>query len=157
LLCWVGVHCGIYKSSAGVFFHLHTCVHSIFTILTLLHPIPTSSPFYWYQHPSGRTCSTLLFSDFVKENQKKWYFCLCNIATQGISLWQFHVYMFYSQVWFISSIFLLSTLVPFLWLSQQNEKFYIHSYIDITSTIFNFFLLPSASHVWSPFSMSSFS
>jgi hypothetical protein len=31
-------------------------------------------------------------------------------------LWHFHVYMYYSLIWFIFSIFLLSTLLPFLWL-----------------------------------------
>jgi hypothetical protein len=34
-------------------------------------------------------------------------------------LWQFHVYMYYNLYWFISSIFLLSTLVPFLWWFHQ--------------------------------------
>jgi hypothetical protein len=29
-------------------------------------------------------------------------------------LWHFRVYMYYNLNWFISSIFLLSTLVPFL-------------------------------------------
>jgi hypothetical protein len=38
------------------------------------------------------------------------------IATWRVSMWHFHVCMYYSQTWFISSIFLLSILVPFLWL-----------------------------------------
>jgi hypothetical protein len=29
------------------------------------------------------------------------------VATQGVSLWHFHVYMYYNPHWFISSIFLL--------------------------------------------------
>jgi hypothetical protein len=62
--------------------------------------------------PSGRNWSNLLFYNFVKE--RKWHFCLFKIATQGVSLGHFHVYMYYSPIWFISSIFLLSTLVPFL-------------------------------------------
>jgi hypothetical protein len=33
--------------------------------------------------------------------------------------WHFHVYLYYNLSWFISSIFLLSTLVLFLWLYQQ--------------------------------------
>jgi hypothetical protein len=45
-----------------------------------------------------------VFSNFVKE--KKWHFCLFKIATQGVSLWYFHVYMYYSPIWVISSIFL---------------------------------------------------
>jgi hypothetical protein len=44
---------------------------------------------------------------------------LFKIATQGVSLWHFHEYMYYSLIWFISSTFLLSSLVPFLWLFQQ--------------------------------------
>jgi hypothetical protein len=50
-----------------------------------------------------------------KKRRNKWYFWFFKIATQGVSLWHFHVYMYYSTIWFISSIFLLSTLVPFLW------------------------------------------
>jgi hypothetical protein len=38
---------------------------------------------------------------------------LFRIAIQGVSLWHFHVYMYCIPDWFISSIFLLSTLVPF--------------------------------------------
>jgi hypothetical protein len=33
-------------------------------------------------------------------------------------LWYFHVYMHYNPNWFISSIFLHSALVPFLWWFQ---------------------------------------
>jgi hypothetical protein len=43
---------------------------------------------------------------------------LLKIALEGVSLWPFHVYMNYSPILFISSIFLLSTVVPFLWLFQ---------------------------------------
>jgi hypothetical protein len=46
--------------------------------------------------------------------------------------------MYYNPNWFISSIFLLSTLVPFLWWFQQVLKFYIYSCIGSTSTIFTF-------------------
>jgi hypothetical protein len=44
--------------------------------------------------PPGRACSALPFSDFAKERKKKWHFCLFRIATQGVSLWHFHVYMY---------------------------------------------------------------
>jgi hypothetical protein len=37
--------------------------------------------------------------------RKKWYFCLFKTPTQGVSLWHFHVYMYYSLIWLISSIF----------------------------------------------------
>jgi hypothetical protein len=58
-----------------------------------------------------------LFFNFVKENKR--HFCLYKTATQGVSLWRFHVYMCYSPNWFTSSIFLVSTLVSFLqWLQK---------------------------------------
>jgi hypothetical protein len=39
---------------------------------------------------------------------------LFKIATQSVSLWHFHVCMYYSPICFISSLFLLSTLVTVL-------------------------------------------
>jgi hypothetical protein len=108
---------------------------------------------------SGRTCSTFLFPDFAKERKKKWHFCLLKIATQRTSLWHFHVYMYYSPILFISSIFLLSTLVPFLWLFQPVLKnlysFLYREYINHIHV--NLLLLPSPSHVWLPLSVSYFS
>jgi hypothetical protein len=78
LLCWVGIHCDIYKSSYNIsnvsylnsplqqisFFHLHTGVHRICPIFTLLHHFPISFPLSLVP-TSSRTCSTLLFSNFV--------------------------------------------------------------------------------------------
>jgi hypothetical protein len=52
-------------------------------------------------------------------------------------LWYFHVYMYYNPNWFIS-IFLHSTLVPFLWWFQLVWECYIHSCIESMSTIFKF-------------------
>jgi hypothetical protein len=72
---------------------------------------------------------------------------LFKIVIQGVSLWYFHVYMYYNPNLFISSIFLLSTLVSFLWWFQQVKKFCINSHIGSISTIFtfltSFFYLPS--------------
>jgi hypothetical protein len=42
---------------------------------------------------------------------------LFKIVIQGVSLWHFHIYMYYSSNWFISSIFLLSTLFPIVLIS----------------------------------------
>jgi hypothetical protein len=50
--------------------------------------------------------------DFCKRKMK--YFCLFMVAIQGVSLWNFYVYMYCNPNWVISSIFLLSTLVPLL-------------------------------------------
>jgi hypothetical protein len=44
---------------------------------------------------------------------------LFKIVTQEVSLWHFHVYMYFKLNWFVASIFLLSTLVSFLWWFQQ--------------------------------------
>jgi hypothetical protein len=53
------------RVSAGLIFHLRTCVHSIRNIFTLppssLLPLPLLPP-----SPPGRACSALLGSDFVK-------------------------------------------------------------------------------------------
>jgi hypothetical protein len=42
--------------------------------------------------------------------------------------------IYYAPNWFITSIFLLSTLVPFLWWFQQVWIFYIHTCIERIST-----------------------
>jgi hypothetical protein len=66
---------------------------SHFPIYVHEHIFPPYSPFYTLSphpppptgtNPPGRTCSALLFSDFVKE--KKWHFSLFKMATQGVSL-----------------------------------------------------------------------
>jgi hypothetical protein len=44
---------------------------------------------------------------------------LCKLSIQRVSSWHFHVYTYYNPNWFIPSIFLLSTLVPFLRWFQQ--------------------------------------
>jgi hypothetical protein len=95
-------------------------LHHIHPPTPLPHHLPS---FHWCQpSPLGRTCSILLFSDFVEEKREKikrktWHFSLFEIkvATQGDSLWYFHVYMYYNPNWFVSSNFLHSTLFPFLW------------------------------------------
>jgi hypothetical protein len=89
-----------------------------------LHSIHPPTPFPCYispptgtnSSPPGKDCSPIVW----KKKGKKWHFCLLeiNIATQGVSLWYFHVCMYHNTNWFISSIFLHSTLVPFLWWFQ---------------------------------------
>jgi hypothetical protein len=54
--------------------HLHTCVHSICTIFTLLHPFLFSSPLLVAPTSPGRTCFALLFSGFVKEKKMTFLF-----------------------------------------------------------------------------------
>jgi hypothetical protein len=91
----------------SIYIHVHTVFVPYLPSYTFsLHPVCP---------PPYRTYSAFLFSNFVKE--KEWR--LFMTVTQGFSLWYFHEYMFYNLNWFISSIFLLSTLVPFLWWFQQ--------------------------------------
>jgi hypothetical protein len=95
------------------FFHLHTWVHNIFTTFILLHPFLIFSPI-----PLVTNLRQDLFYlpvlCFWKKN-----FCLFKIVVESVSLWHIHVYMYYNTSWFILSIFLLSTLVLFLWWFQQ--------------------------------------
>jgi hypothetical protein len=45
----------------------------VFTVFAPNSPSHTSPSFHWYQ-PPDRTCSTLLFSDFVKKKKKTFLF-----------------------------------------------------------------------------------
>jgi hypothetical protein len=58
---------------------------------------------------------------------------LFKIAIQGVSLWHFHVNMYYNLNWFTPSIFRLSPLVLVI---STGLKILIHSCIGSTSTIF---------------------
>jgi hypothetical protein len=96
------------ESQQVSFFHLHTWVSNIsttFTSFTLSYVLPplVSAP------DRTRFCLPVL------RYWKKRYFCLFNLAYKGVSLWHFHVYMYYNLSWFFPSIFLLSILIPFLW------------------------------------------
>jgi hypothetical protein len=103
LLCWVGIRCGIYKSSYNIsnvsflnshlvllyiiplflhswnsfnryYFSIYIHVYTDFAIYSPSHTIsPPTSSFHWFQPPKVLMCSTLLFSDFIKG--KKWHFC----------------------------------------------------------------------------------
>jgi hypothetical protein len=107
-------------STGIIFAFTYMCVHFLYHI----HP-PSLFPCY-LSPPTGtsstlgRTCSALLFSDFVEEKRKKErneIFCLVKGSYTGsvyvYMLWYFHVYLFYNPNWFISSNFFHSTLVPF--------------------------------------------
>jgi hypothetical protein len=85
-------------------------VYTVFcTIFTFLHPIPTSSPFYWFSPPmKDMFCPSVL--RFCKR-KKKSHILLVQGSIQGLSLWNFHIHN--SPTWVISLVFLLSTLFPF--------------------------------------------
>jgi hypothetical protein len=85
------------------FFHLHICVHSICSLFTLFHHFPTFStlpPIPTYPSPPAGSvlpsCSLILYK---KKIWRKNDIFACLRATQGISLWHFHVYMYYSLIW----------------------------------------------------------
>jgi hypothetical protein len=60
--------------------------------ITLLHHFPTSCllPLVPQAGPISQFCSLILYK---KRRRKKWYFWLFKIATHGVSLLYFHVYM----------------------------------------------------------------
>jgi hypothetical protein len=106
-------------------------------------PFTATSSSHWYQPYPGQDlfCPPVLL--FSKRKRKKWHFCLCEmkIATQGISLWYFHVYIHYYPNCFISSFFLLSTLLPFFMVvSVSLRSQFIYSSIEWISIIFIFFV-----------------
>jgi hypothetical protein len=89
-----------------IVFALHSPLHTLSPLLPL--PLLTMP----HAGPVLPTCFRIL--------EKKRHFCLSKIVTQGVSLWHFHVFMYYNSKWLMSSIFLLSTTVPFfLWWIQQ--------------------------------------
>jgi hypothetical protein len=108
-LCWVGVYCGIYKSSYNIsylnspplpfffifspsphswnsfnrsHFSIYIHVNTIFVPYSLSYtpsPLPPPPP---GPNSPGRICSSLLFSNFVKKKKRRRHFCLFKIATQ---------------------------------------------------------------------------
>jgi hypothetical protein len=38
---------------------------------------------------------------YKKRRRNKWHFCLFKIATHGVSLWHFHVYMYFIYMYFL--------------------------------------------------------
>jgi hypothetical protein len=125
------VHCGIYKGSYNISDILY--LNSLSPSFSFFLPHPNSgkvstglifpfiymwTQYLYHSHPPTPFPHVFplptgtMFSDFVK---KKGHFCLFKIAIQGVSLCHSHVCMYYNLNWFFSSIFLLSTLLFFLW------------------------------------------
>jgi hypothetical protein len=101
-------------------FSIYIHVYTVFALYAPSHtlsspPPPSHSHCYPPPHkgPVSPSCSVIL------QKKKKWTFSLFMIAIQGVSLWHFHGCMYYNLNWFISCIFLLSILVPFLWWFEQ--------------------------------------
>jgi hypothetical protein len=107
----------------------HTWICSTSTTFLM----PSSLPL----EPTLKTGLVFTFLTFIYLFLKR-QFCLFVMVIQGVSLWNFLIYLYYTLNWFFPSIILLSTLVPFLWRFQQVWMLYIHTCIESTWTIFNF-------------------
>jgi hypothetical protein len=106
------------------------CIHPPIALPHLLSPhTGTNLP--------DRTCSTLLFSDLVK------------IATQGVYLWHFHVYMYYNLNWFHFPYFSPFYLSPLPMVISTGLKFCIHSCINCQQCFsWNLFIDVGAFLMW---------
>jgi hypothetical protein len=97
----------------------YMCTHYLHSIHPHI-PFPPSPPHshLWHPSPLGRTCSTLQFSNFVEEKERKDE--MKNITFSLI--WNKEnyignflvIFLYYNPNWFIASNFLHSTLVHFL-------------------------------------------
>jgi hypothetical protein len=117
------------KYHFSIFIHVHT----VFAPYSLSHTLsPPPSPSLWYQPP--KVGPVLSSCSLVLQMKTKWHLYLFKIITHEVSLWYFHVPMYYNPNLFISSSFLLSTLI-LLWWFLQVWKFYIHSWIESTLVI----------------------
>jgi hypothetical protein len=84
---------------------------------------------------------------------------LFKIATQGVSMWFFHVFMYHNRIdssslpFFFLPIPLLMVVSTGLkiWYSFLYSKYINHIHL------LSFFLLPSPSHMWPPLSVTCFS
>jgi hypothetical protein len=98
------------RSSFSIYIHMYT----IFTLYSFSHTLLLHfPPSHWYQSPRQDLFCPLVFQ-FCKRKKVTFLF---KIAIQGVSLW--HLCMCYNPNWFICSIFLPSSLVPFVWWFQQ--------------------------------------
>jgi hypothetical protein len=131
--------------------HLSTpCPHLLLTpICTNLSPLPPWPREDLFHSPVLQFC----------KRKKKLHFYLFKIATQGVSLWYFHVYMYHSPSWFFSIFLLFFYLCSFLIGVSTGLRFYIHSYLESISTRFTFLtsffypppLICNLSLVWTVF------
>jgi hypothetical protein len=128
----LGVPCDIYRSS---YYHpsiilLYSPLAPIPRIVStgLIFPFTCMCTYFHHIHPTTPFPYILLLVPTPRQELfclpvlcfcKKWHFCLFKIAIQGVSLWHFHVCMYYNLNWLSPSIFLLFILVAFFWWFQQ--------------------------------------
>jgi hypothetical protein len=100
------------------YFSIYIHVYIIFppylsSYILFLYPSPPTST-----NLPDKTCFAFLFC-FCKKKKKIIIITFMFKIDTGCSLWHFHVCIYYNLNWFTPSIFLLSTLVPFLRWFQQ--------------------------------------
>jgi hypothetical protein len=120
-------------------FNRSHCSTFIYQYIILPPYSPYSTFLYALSHYTGTSSSTeivlLSYPLF-----KKRYFCLFMTIVQGVSLWHFLMYIYYTLNQFIFSIFILSIQSP-LWWFQQVWMFHIHTCTKhINSTHLLYFL-----------------
>jgi hypothetical protein len=132
---------------------------SMYTLLVLY------SPSYTFSHIFPHPTSSNYLGQYMFYLPVPWF---CKILKMTflfiynsciVSFWHFHIYMYYNLCWFISSIFHLSTLVPFMVISIGLKilcLFLHREYLDHIHHL-NFLLLPSPSRMWLPLSVTGFS
>jgi hypothetical protein len=93
--------------SSGTIFAFTYMWHTFFVLYSPSYPLSPPHILYTGASPAppstpGRTCSTLLFSDFVGQKREKikwkiWHFNFFEIkvTTQEVFLWYFHIYIIY--------------------------------------------------------------
>jgi hypothetical protein len=123
--------------SKGLIFQ--SWVHNISTTFNLLHTFLISFPILLVPTPQTGPL-------FLKK--KKRHFCVFKIALYSDLWWHFHVYAYCNLNWFISPIFLLSTLALLMVISTGLKILYSFLYRNYINHIhhLNFLLLPSLSH-----------
>jgi hypothetical protein len=95
-------------------FSIYIHVYTVFALYSLLHTLSSSPTLSLVSVSPDRTYSSFLFSDFAKENNDI-FVCLRYLHRE----FPFHVYMYYNLNLFIYTLFLLCTLISYLWLFHQ--------------------------------------
>jgi hypothetical protein len=111
--------------------HFHTWVYGISTIFTLLYPFPLSYPLLLVPTPRQDPFHPTVLHFWEKG---------ISVCLQGISLWHFHVYMYYILSWFIvlhfSLLFLSPTLMVILAsLNVLYSEFSLNKYFSIINIL----------------------
>jgi hypothetical protein len=98
--------------STGIIFTFIYMCTDFFAQYSPLYPLFLPPPtFHWYQFLPLGTLLLFYLIGKKKRKGKKWHFFLFEIkvAIQGVSLWNFHINLYYNLNWLMSSNFLHQT------------------------------------------------